>query len=67
MTSHQVGNWVAHSILQYPELEERVEALQQFIIIAKVHNTRNHYLYIEVQLQLVTMVTHLYIVLTVWV
>lgn len=48
---------MAHSILQYPELEERVEALQQFIIIAKVHNTRNYYLYIEVQLQLVTMVT----------
>ena len=32
----QVGNWVAHGILQFEELEERVEAIQQFILIAKV-------------------------------
>ena len=32
----QVGNWVAHSILQNTELEDRVETLQQFITIAKV-------------------------------
>ena len=32
----QVGNWVAHSILQFEVLEERVEVLQQFIAIAKV-------------------------------
>ena len=33
----QVGNWVANTILQYEVLEERVEAVQRFIIIAKVN------------------------------
>ena len=32
----QVGNWVAHSILQFDYLEERAEVIQQFIAIAKV-------------------------------
>lgn len=32
---NQVGNWVANTILQYEVLEERVEAVQRFIIIAK--------------------------------
>ncbi len=32
----QVGNWVTNSILQYEDLDERVAAVQQLIIIAKV-------------------------------
>lgn len=35
----QVGNWVAHSILQFDYLEERAEVIQQFIAIAKVYNS----------------------------
>ena len=37
----QVGNWVANTILQYELLEERVEAVHRFIIIAKV--TKKNY------------------------
>ena len=32
----QVGNWVASSILTFADIEERVNALEQFIIISKV-------------------------------
>ena len=31
-----MGNWVAHCILQHKELDERVTAVHQFILIAKV-------------------------------
>ena len=59
----QVGNWVANSILQYEELEERVEAVQQFILIAKVtltvcthascviHTTYEDYLLPQIELK----------------
>jgi hypothetical protein len=32
---NQVGNWVASTILTFDELEQRVDALEQFILIAK--------------------------------
>jgi hypothetical protein len=33
---NQVGNWVAATILLFEDLDQRVDALQQFILIAKV-------------------------------
>ncbi|KAL5502441.1 hypothetical protein EMCRGX_G009214 [Ephydatia muelleri] len=40
---NQVGNWVAHCILQHRELDERVTAIHQFILIAKQCLEFNNY------------------------
>eukprot|EP00731_Ephydatia_muelleri_P005768 Em0003g16a len=40
---NQVGNWVAHCILQHRELDERVTAIHQFILIAKQRLEFNNY------------------------
>ncbi|KAL5463285.1 hypothetical protein EMCRGX_G032175 [Ephydatia muelleri] len=39
----QVGNWVAHCILQHRELDKRVTAVHQFILIAKQCLEFNNY------------------------
>ncbi|KAL5502434.1 hypothetical protein EMCRGX_G009205 [Ephydatia muelleri] len=40
---NQVGTWVAHCILQHRELDERVTAIHQFILIAKQCLEFNNY------------------------